>query len=182
MIRLPAALVSGLLLAAGFAATPALAQAPVLVTVTGAIENTNRAAMDPDWDKLFLFNNAEFDAAHALTHDDLRALPQTTVRTDFPKGGEQMEFTGPSFEALFEAVGATGETAVVTALDGYAVELARGELVEKGAILAIERNGEPLDLGGIGPAMVAYPRTELPELAEMPDDDWVWQVYHVQVQ
>lgn len=181
MIRRPAALISGLTLAAALA-VPVLAQSPVLVTVTGAIENANREAMDPDWDKLFFFNNAEFELAHELTFEDLRSLPQTTVRADFPKGGEEMTFTGPSFEALFEEVGAAGDIAIITAIDGYAVEVPRQELVEKGAVLAIARDGEPLALGGVGPAMVAYPRAERAELAEMTDDGWIWQIYHIRLE
>jgi hypothetical protein len=160
----------------------AAADGPVLVTLTGTIENTNRGPMDPDWDKLFLFNNVAFEAAHAFTADDLAALPQTTVRTDFPMGGEVQEFTGVSFADLLEAAGATGETVFIQALDGYAAEAAAAELAEKGAILAIERNGTPLDIGGLGPAMVAYPRAERDDLAEMNDDGWVWQVFHVRVE
>jgi hypothetical protein len=163
-------------------AGPALAESPVLVTLTGTLENTNRGPMDPDWDKLFLFNNVAFEAAHAFTADDLAALPQTTVRTDFPKGGEVQEFAGVSFVDLLEAAGATGETVFIQALDGYAAEATVSDLAEKGAILALGRNGTPLDIGGLGPAMVAYPRAEREDLAEMNDDGWVWQVFHVRVE
>ena len=163
-------------------ALPAAADAPVLVTVTGAVENANRGPVDPDRDKIFVFTNNDFDKAHAFTLEALKALPQTPVRTDFPKGGAVTEFTGPSFEALLEAAGASGDTVTVQALDGYAVELARDELTGNGAILALEMGGEALDIGGMGPAMVAFPRAERAELADMTDDNWVWQIFHVKVE
>ena len=86
-------------------AWPALGASPVLVTVTGAVENANRGPMNPDEDKLFVFTGSEFEAAHGFTLEALQGLPQTTVRSDFPKGGPVAEFTGPSFEALLEAAG-----------------------------------------------------------------------------
>jgi hypothetical protein len=161
---------------------PALAASPVLVTVTGAVEKANRGPMDPDVDKLFLFTGGEFEAAHALTLEALQALPQTTVSTDFPKGGSVVEFTGPTLEAVLEAAGAEGATVTVQALDGYAVEVPRAEMVGNGAILALALDGEPLSIGGMGPAMIAFPRAERENLADMPDDWWVWQIFHIKVE
>lgn len=163
-------------------ALPVLAASPVLVTVTGAVENANRGAMDPDRDKLFLFTGGEFEAAHALTLEALQAMPQTTVRADFPMGGDEVTFSGPSFETVLAAVGASGDTVTVQALDGYAVSVPMAEMTGKGAILALALDGEPLAIGGMGPAMVAFPRAEREDLAGMVDDWWVWQIFHIRVE
>lgn len=168
-------------LALGLAA-PVLAAGPVMLTVTGAVENPNRGAVDPDYDKLFVFNDTSFDSAMEFDLDALAALPQTTVRADFPKGGPVVEFTGVSIAALAEAAGATGATVSVQALDGYAVEVPMSEMVEKGAVLALARDGKPLGIGSFGPAQLVFPRAEREDLAEMADDWWVWQVYHVRVE
>ncbi len=167
---------------AGLLAAPASAGSPVLVTLTGSLDNTNRGPMDPDRDKLFLFTGVEFEAAHALDHGALTALPQAEVAADFPQGEEEVTFRGPRFADLLDAAGARGETVIVQALDGYAVEVPRAELEAKGAILALELDGEPLGIGGMGPAMVAFPRAERADLADMPDDWWVWQVFHIRVE
>jgi hypothetical protein len=163
-------------------AWPAFAASPVLLTVTGAVENPNRGPLDPDRDKLFVFVGAEFEAGHAFTIDDLQALPQETISTDFPKGGAMVEFTGPTLESLLEAAGATGDTITVQAIDGYSVTVPKAELVGNGGILALALNGEPLALGGMGPAMVAFPRATRENLADMPDDWWIWQLFHVKVE
>lgn len=173
---------SAILLAAALALALPAAASPVMVTVTGAVENTNRGPMDPDYDKLFLFTGNEFDAAHAFTIEMLGALPQSTAIADFPMGGPVSEFAGPTFETLLAAAGAEGRTVTIQALDGYAIEIPHAELVGNGAILAIARDGEPLGIGDFGPAMLVYPRAERPELAEMNDDTWIWQVFHVRVE
>jgi hypothetical protein len=162
--------------------TPAAAEGPVLVTVTGAVENANRGPMDPTRDKLFEFIGAEFDAAHELDHQALRALPQRSVQADFPMGGDVTTFTGPTFADLLDAAGARGDTVWVQALDGYAIEVAAADLTGQDAILAIEIDGVPLGIGGKGPAMVAFPRAEREDLAGMNDDWWIWQVFHVRVE
>jgi len=164
------------------AGSPAAAGGPVMLTVSGAVENTNRGAVDPEYDVLFAFNDTRFERAMELDLDALAALPQTTVRADFPKDGPTVEFTGVSVADLAEAAGATGETVMVQALDGYAVEAPLSELTAKGAVLALARDGEPLGIGGFGPAQLVFPRAERADLADMADDLWIWQVYHIRVE
>jgi hypothetical protein len=45
------------------AAVPALADGPVLLTVTGEITAPTRGPVDPEQDKLFIFNEVSFDKA-----------------------------------------------------------------------------------------------------------------------
>jgi hypothetical protein len=164
------------------AALPAHADGPVLLTVTGDIEHPNRGAMDPDIDKLFAFNDISFEKAAVFDLDTMEELPQTTVRADFPKGGETVEFTGPLLADVLDAAGAEGETVTVRAMDGYAVEVPLDDLVEKGAVVALARDGKAFGIGDFGPTQIVFPRGERAELAAMPDDWWVWQIYHIAVE
>lgn len=177
---LPARLAFAVALA--LAALPALAGGPVLLTVTGAVEKTNRGPSDPALDVLFAFNEVDFAKAHEFDLDALAALPQTTVKADFPKGGAQVSFTGPLLADLLAAAGAGGETVMVQAIDGYAMEVPRAELEAKGAVLALARDGKPLGIGSFGPAQLVFPRAERDELASMPDDWWIWQIFHIKAQ
>ncbi len=163
------------------AAPPVLAAGPVLVTVTGAVENANRGPVDPDLDKLFAFNDVTFDKAMEFDTDALAALPQATIRTDFPLGGDTVEFTGPLIADLLAHAGASGATVTIQAIDGYAVEIPAQELIAKGAMLALKRDGKPLGIGGFGPTQVVFPRADRADLADMPDDWWVWQIFHIGV-
>jgi hypothetical protein len=161
---------------------PALAAGPVLVTVSGTIENTNRGAVDPEYDKLFAFNDVAFEQAMAFDLDALTALPQTSVRTDFPLGGPEVTFSGPLLADVLAAAGAGGETVTIQAMDGYAVSVPVAEMTEKGAVVALARDGRPLGIGDFGPTQIVFPRGERADLAEMPDDWWIWQIFHIAVE
>jgi hypothetical protein len=163
------------------AGLPAAAEGPVLLTVTGDVANPNRGAVDPEYDKLFAFNNVSFEEATEFDVESLAELPQATVRTDFPMGGETVEFTGPLLEDVLAAAGATGETVTVQAMDGYAIEVPVSDMVAKGAVVALARDGKPLGIGDFGPTQIVFPRGDRPDLADMNDDWWIWQIFHIKV-
>jgi hypothetical protein len=52
---------------------------------------------------------------------------------------------------------------VITALDDYTREIPIDDLVQKGAILALKRNGEYLSVSDKGPLFVVYPYDSSPE-------------------
>jgi hypothetical protein len=164
------------------AAAPAIADGPTLLTVTGEITDTNRGPVDPETDKLFVFNEVSFDKAREFDLGMLETLPQTTVHADFPKGGEKAEFTGPLLEDVLAAAGAEGKNIMIQAMDGYAIEAPVEELVGKGAVVALERDGKALGIGGLGPTQIVFPRADRADLAEMSDDLWIWQIYHIKVE
>jgi len=169
------------LLALG-ATGPAFAEGPVLVTVSGAVENPNRGPIDPDMDKLFVFTDVSFDKAMEFDLATLQGLPQVTVSADFPKDGPTVAFSGPKLADVLGAAGAEGEMVTVQAMDGYAVEVPMSEMVDKGAVVALSRDGKPLGIGGFGPTQIVFPRAERADLAEMPDDWWIWSIYHISVE
>jgi hypothetical protein len=171
-----------LAVALALGAVPALAEGPVLLTVTGEITAPNRGPVDPEQDKLFIFNEVSFDKAMEFDLTTLEKLPQATVHADFPKGGAETTFSGPLLKDVLAAAGAEGETVTVRAMDGYAVEVPMQEMIDKGAVVALARDGKPLGIGGFGPTQIVFPRSERPDLAEMPDDWWIWQIYHISVE
>lgn len=170
------------LAAATLSPGPAAADGPVLVTVTGAVANANRGPSDPDYDKLFAFNDVAFERAMAFDADALAALPQMVIATDFPKDGPSVTFAGPALAAVLAAAGADGDTVTIRAMDGYAVEVPLEDMLGSGAVLALTRDGRPLGIGDFGPTQVVFPRAERADLADMPDDWWVWQIYHIVVE
>ena len=92
-----------------------------------------------------------------------------------------MTFTGPALADVLSAAGASGDTVTIQAMDGYAVEVPAADMLGAGAVLALTRDGRPLGIGDFGPTQLVFPRGEREELADMPDDWWIWQIYHVSV-
>lgn len=171
-----------LALPAGLSAQQAEPTGPIILTVTGNLAAPTRQAYSEEDDKFFGYQEVEFDAAAQFDFDKLMGLELHTVQADFPKGGDVHSFKGPLLADVLKAAGATGKTVTVQALDGYAVEADLDELVEMGAVVALSRNGTPFAIGDYGPTQIVFPRAERAELADMPDDNWVWSIFHINVQ
>jgi len=161
---------------------PVFAEGPVMVTVSGSVSNSNRGPIDAEVDKLFAHNDVTFEKAHEFDLGALEALPQVRIRADFPRGGRIIEFEGPKLADVLAAAGAEGGTVMIQAMDGYAVEVPMSEMMDKGAVVALSRDGKELGIGGFGPTQIVFPRAERDDLAEMPDDWWIWSIYHISVE
>ncbi len=168
-------------------ALPAAAQqltAPkstVLVTVIGNVAKTNRGAYDATRDVFFKHLNMPFAKAAAFDYGMLTALKQQTVKTDFPMGGKVRSFSGPLLADVLAAAGATGTTATITALDGYAAELPIADIAKFSVILALAEDGKPFGVGDYGPTWVIFPRADNPALKGRNDDGWVWAIAAIAV-
>lgn len=181
-------IIAGLILLA--LATPTVAEGvwregafrgTVILTVTGNVELPTRGASSEDVDKFFSYNEIEFANAAQFDGAALAALPQVTVKADFPKDGPVYEFEGPLLADVLHAAGASGEVVTIRALDGYAVEIPLSEAIDSGAVIALRRDGIPFAIGDFGPTHVVFPRAERVDLANMNDDWWVWSIYHINV-
>lgn len=174
------------LFSAGLALAPvgvASAQTePVLLTVTGNVSKPTRGGFDEQVDKFFGYTEVDFSKAAQFDYAALAALGLVTVSADFPKGRMVHEFTGPRLVDVLAAAGASGETVTIQALDGYAVEVPLDQLAASGAVLALKRDGRPFAIGDFGPSQIVFPRAERDDLKDMPDDNWVWSVFHIRIE
>jgi hypothetical protein len=182
MIR--AALVSvALLTLSACDSTPSqsTAQGGGILTIHGEIGVVDRGPMDPETEPLFANLGISFDDACVLTFSSLIAMEQHTVRVDFPAGGAVRSFSGPLLRDALSIAQMSGDTLIVTALDGYQREITIDRIEAHDVILALRMNGDALPVGGLGPSALVWPRRSDPELAGMNDDDWVWGVISVEV-
>lgn len=155
---------------------------PVLLTVHGAIENTNRGPLDPFHDVLLGFQGAEFEKAAVFDRRALLALDGGRIETTASGWPDRYAFEGPRLDVILAAVGATGATVSIVALDGYSVDLSMDDIRRYRPILALVRDGEPLAFGGRGPMWLIFPRDDFAELmAEEDDARWVWAVTRIEV-
>lgn len=153
----------------------------VLLTVTGEVMKPNRGGYDPATDKFFGYNEVDFSKAAQFDLDALEGLASVKVNADFPKGGQVYQFEGPLLVDVLKAAGAEGEMVTMQALDGYAVEVPIKELEAAGAVLALKRDGEAFGIGGFGPSQIVFPRVDRADLSDMPDDNWIWSIFHISV-
>ncbi len=151
---------------------------PVVITVAGAIQNANRGPVDPFDDTFFAYHEIAFERAFGFDRAALEALGMHRITTKYPGSETVIEAEGPLLRDILAAAGATGDVAVVTALDGYAAEVAIADAAE--AVLALRVDGRELGLGGRGPAWLVFP--DDPALAERGDAQWVWAAFFVRVE
>ena len=158
---------------------------PALITVTGKIDNPNRGALDPFTDELFARLIDGFDKARAFDLADLQGLPQHELSVAYPEWqGASHLFRGPRVADLLAVAGATGTKVTVMGIDGYSWDYERAVLEKAEFILALSVDGQPLGLGGHGPAwLMVSPEIEpafpdgTPSLAGL-----TWAVFHLAVQ
>ncbi|WP_232281591.1 molybdopterin-dependent oxidoreductase [Sagittula stellata] len=114
-------------------------EGPVLLTVIGDMPVTNASG------------RAEFDR-EMLEDLGMREVETSTIWTD----GTQV-FAGPPLKAIMDRLQAKGSTLRAVAVNDYAIEIPFSDVSDDTAILAIERNGEPMSVREKGPLWVIYP-------------------------
>ncbi|SDF51239.1 hypothetical protein [Thalassobaculum litoreum] len=137
---------------------------PILV-VAGAIENTNAGA------------TAEFDRAQ------LEALAPQVLETRTPWTEGVQRFDGFPIAALFDLVGAKGDTVRATAINDYAVTMPIADLVESGAFVAIRQNGALMKIRERGPLWIIFPYDSDPRLTGDDFLNWsIWQLKSLEIE
>lgn len=117
-----------------------------ILTISGKIRVTNNG------------DTAQFDRPM------LEALGMETVETTTPWHNGTVKFEGVSLGKLMKHVGASGERAVVVALNDYSSEIPVEDFSKYKVILALKRNGEYMPVRDKGPLFVIYPFDSDPEL------------------
>ncbi|SMO96841.1 molybdopterin-dependent oxidoreductase [Paracoccus laeviglucosivorans] len=112
---------------------------PVILTITGNIENTNDGDI------------AQFDRAM------LEGLGLKEIKTNTPWYNTLSTFEGVPFNEVMKYVGANGETVRAIALNDYETEIPMSDAVGPDAILAMKLNGQYMDVRDKGPIFVVYP-------------------------
>lgn len=136
----------------------------VVLTVTGAIDDTNSAS------------GAEFDMAM------LEKLPGRTATLETPWTQGKVTFSGPFMAELMKAVGAHGKTLRVSALNDYTVEVPLLDATDLKTILATRMNDEPMSVRDKGPLFIIYPFDLDPSLYnEKYFSRSVWQIKSIEV-
>lgn len=114
-------------------------QGRVLLTVSGAISNTNGDGV------------ARFDLQM------LRDVDATQFVTDTIWTSGMVEFTGVQLDRLLDYVGAEGSTIETIALNDYAVKVPVEDAVDGGPIIAYEMDGKTMSRRDKGPLWLVYP-------------------------
>ena len=124
--------------------------------------------------------NAPEKASFDLAMLEKIGVTRTKTSTAWTEG--QPTFEGVSLKALFERLGAKGDTVIAIALNDYKVEIPMDDFNKYPVILAYRMNGEVLRVRDKGPLWIVYPQDDVPALKNKETQaKWVWQVKELRI-
>ncbi len=153
----------------------------VVVTVAGAIENTNRPAFDANRDFFLKYHERSFEKAVEFDTAMLEALGMQAVEINLDAWPEPVYVQGPYLRDLVSAVGGAGKTVTLVALDGYASEISWEDLQALDWIVGIRQDGRPLGLGQRGPLWVVYTYPDGRALTADDELRWPWATFYIEI-
>ena len=169
-------------LSVGLAADLPPATGPVILTVSGNIEQTNRPPFDESEDVLTYFHERSFDKAVEFDRAMLEALGMHEYEVNYEEWPEAILFEGPRLSDVLELVGAKPTMLTVVALDLFASEISKEDLGNHEWIVALKRDGEYLRLGQHGPVWVVYDPGPDKEITSEEEATWPWAAFYIEVE
>ena len=137
---------------------------PVILTVSGTIQNTNAD------------DGANFDRAM------LERIGTTVMTTVTPWTEGEVTFGGVLARDLLSAVGAEGSAVHAIALNDYSADIPFSDLVDGEVLLALTLDGEPMRVRDKGPIWIIYPAESPTELQNRDTRrKMVWQLKALRV-
>lgn len=172
-----------LLLLGFFAPAAALepAKGPVVLTIIGDIEDTNRPASQKTQDPFFAYHDRSFTAAAEFDRAMLEGLGTHSITIDVPGLIPSVQLEGPWLSDVLEAVGGQDKDITVLALDGFASEISAADLERFDWLLALKQDGRYLALGQRGPTWLVYRRTDGQPLTEEDEIRWPWAAFLIEI-
>src|SRR5690606_27644311 len=171
----------GLALPAPRAAELAAPESAVVVTVAGAIEHTNRGPFDPEADFFLKYHEVTFEKAAAFDRPMLQELGMHEVEIALDGWPAPVRLEGPRLKDLVAAVGGSGKTISLMALDGYASEISWEDLETLDWIVGIRQDGKELGLGQRGPLWVVYIYPDGRRLTADDELRWPWATFYIEI-
>lgn len=159
-----------------------------ILTISGAIQQSNRGPLDPLLDPLMAKQGVKFDKAWILDAAAILRLPAVKIKPAISYDEKVHELAGPLLTTVVERVGIPNnpETSLaLKAVDGYTVALTVREVRAMKMIVATHMDGHPLVLGGFGPLWAVYEADKAADMQSKPLKDRFglcpWALYHIDV-
>jgi len=167
-------------------AAPAKADQQVILTLTGALDRTNRPKMDGVLDQLMHKHGIQFERAFSLRLADLEKLPALTINPTMEYDAKVHQLKGPALLDVLNLAGiskARPARLLLHGIDGYSPEISFDKA--HNFIVATHLDGQLLAVGGFGPLFAIVDADRIPELAQKPLPqrfaDCPWGLYCIEV-
>ena len=168
---------------------PAPGSSPVVLTVSGAIKQSNRGAMDPAIDALMAKHGIKFASAHVVDFAAIAALPAVTIKPTHEYDAKVHTMRGPLLADVLIKAGSAEvsdkSTLLMRGIDGYAGKWTVADVRKYRFLVVTHMDGKPLAVGGLGPLWATYDADRFPDKAAKPLNERYagcpWGLYHIEV-
>lgn len=143
----------------------------VVLTLSGAIDRTNRGKFDEVLDQLMHKHGIHFERGFELTLADLAKLPSVTINPTMEYDAKPHQLSGPRLADVLKVAGISKDKPtklVLHGIDGYSPEMTLASALGLNYILATHLDGKLLHIGGFGPLFALYDADRVPEKAALP--------------
>ena len=161
---------------------------PTLLTISGAITQSNRGALDATIDQMMGKHGIQFDKAYALDAAALARMPAVTIKPTLEYDSKPHTLKGPLLTTVLADAGVAAGSPVqlgLRAVDGYNVNISMADAQAYRMIVATHIDGQPMALGGLGPQWAVYDADVLPAFKDKPVKERFglcpWGLYHIEV-
>jgi hypothetical protein len=155
---------------------------PVVLTVTGQIGKTNRAAFDATQDLFFKYHDRAFERAFEFDAAMLESLGESKALITYTGWPQPVRVEGPLLRDVLAEAGAVTGKIRITALDGFATELDFKDLAEQNWIVALKADGRSLNIGQRGPCWVVYGRRDGKPATAEDEARWPWAAFLIEIE
>ncbi len=169
-------------------AAPPVAAGPALLTVSGSIGKSNRGPLDHALDQMMVKHGIEFSKAWTFDSADLARLAAVTIKPTLEYDAKQHTLRGPLLETVLHTAGVDPRTDALLglrAVDGYNVIVKLSDARRYRMLVALQLDGRPLALGGLGPQWAVYDADRLAPFKDKPLKERFglcpWGLYHIDV-
>jgi hypothetical protein len=162
---------AGLTASQSQAATAAKSEHQTVLTLTGAIDHTNRGRFDEVLDQLMHKHGIHFERAFDFTLADLAKLPAVSINPTMEYDAKLHRLTGPRLADVLNAAGISKEKPtkiILHGIDGYSPEITLAQALADNFIVATHLDGKLLHIGGFGPLFAIYDADRITEIAAKP--------------
>lgn len=162
---------------------------PTLLTLSGAITQPNRGALDPVVDQMMGKHGIRFTEARTFSATDLQRLPSVRIQPTLEYDGQRHTLEGPLLTSVLAVAGVRpGDGSVqmvLRAVDGYNVAVSLADAQAWRMVIATRIDGVPMALGGLGPQWAVYDADRLEAFKDKPLKERFgvcpWGLYHIDV-
>lgn len=158
------------------------AKGPVVLTVIGKIENTNRPPFDEFEDPFVNFHEWSFEKAAEFDLAMLESLGMHEFEVNYEAWPRSIRLAGPRSKDILGQVGAKPTLITMLSLDGFAVELSNDDLDNEDWIVAVKLDKHYMNLGQRGPAWIVFDPGPDQSITEEEEATWPWAAFLIDIE